>query len=248
MAAKRNRRTKGGVAPSGAYGSRPQRERKPLPVLLVVCDDTRAATRYFDLIKRELRDEVTVHVHGKGKSAKKVVEFAIRKSKELCSGRTRDKNDIESTWVLLDIEGPSATILETRAAKNLAVKNRICAALSKPCYDLWILLHLVISGKNYAECSEVIHCIESEWRKKFGCEFGRKADADYPKVLPFVKSAVENASKLGPIEMDKWTEPYAWTQVYLVVEALRALSPNHRFWKECGWKEMRESRSPNAPA
>jgi len=184
----------------------------------VVCDDARTAVSYFDLLKRLIKGKLTLTVVPKPHcraSAKEVVEVAKKKLNSLQQARSHDEEaDRNSVWALIDLEDTSASQEAARNAKKAGEKLGIQVALSNPCYEVWTLLHLVDTGKTFANCNAVRKSIEHEWLKCFGQEFGKKAQADYFKIIEDRTKAAARAKKHREA-YDGEGDP-SWTEVYLL--------------------------------
>jgi hypothetical protein len=189
------------------FGARRRYEVRPvLPVIIVVCDDTKTAVSYFELLKHEVKDRCTVRVYGAphcGADANEVMAFALSKAPE-----AREPND--QIFVLIDLDtNPDEN--EIRRAGNAA---GVKPALSKPCYEVWTLAHLEDTGESFLDCDAVVKRIATKWRELFDQEFGRKAQADYSKLMAMRGDAIQRCKR-----RNKSTSP-SWTEVWLVVEAI----------------------------
>jgi hypothetical protein len=200
------------------YGcSRPSRTRPTLPVIVVVCDDTRTAVAYFNVLKRLVKDRLTLTVVPKPRdlaSADDVVECAMAKLAELGGDQSHDDADQQSVWALIDLEATPAQHAAANQAKTKGEKSGIKIALSKPCYELWTLLHLIDTGEAFNDCSAVIARLEKEWQKQFDQPFGRKAQADYSKIIDLRMKAMKAARKHHE------SKDPSWTEVYRVIEEI----------------------------
>ena len=101
------------------YGSRPVKTRPLLPIVTIVCDDTKTAVAYFTQIKREVKANVTVHVEparGCGALPKDVLTHA----RELAEDPERNPEEGDSIWALIDTEAEASRQEEARQAKQRA--------------------------------------------------------------------------------------------------------------------------------
>ncbi|MCE7079837.1 RloB family protein [Streptomyces sp. ST2-7A] len=93
----------------------------------------------------------------------KLVRGAIARMKEVRSGDAYD-----DVWCLFDVETPPHGSLD--AALSLAAKNNINCAVSNPCFELWLLLH-VTSCNRYMTTSDMIECATRELPSYSGKSF-----------------------------------------------------------------------------
>ena len=203
--------------------TRPAPTRKPLPVVVVVCDDSRTAVAYFTELKREVKHNVTVMVvkapcHGA--AADSVIALAKSQAAEL--DRDRDDADSNTVWALIDLEREPER--QDSAAKAKANETEVQIALSKPCFEVWTLAHFVDTGAAFKDCKAVLAAVKSEWQKGLGSAFGKqKAQADYSKLMPLRAKAVERCKQ-------HWqrNDP-SWTEVHRVVESIHTLCGDNCF-------------------
>jgi hypothetical protein len=139
----------------------PLTHRKPRPLnrdkqafrddrlFIIACDDTYAPKQYFDFF-RIPRIQVHVVPTTDGTSnAQAVLDRLLQYAHQ----------EHDERWLLLDtdhcIQGPH--IKPFRAALQTARQNRVNVALSKPCFELWLLLHHVseTAVAELADCSAV---------------------------------------------------------------------------------------------
>jgi hypothetical protein len=104
-------------------------------LFIIACDDTYAPKQYFDFF-RIPRVQVHVVETTDGTSAASAVLDRLL---------NYDHQDHDERWLLLDtdhcIDGPH--IRSFLAALKTAEQNGIRVALSRPCFELWLLLHHV---------------------------------------------------------------------------------------------------------
>ena len=178
------------------FGVRSTRTRAPLPIVTIVCDDTATAPAYFIVLRREVKQRLTLKVFRapcQGASPDMVVEEAIRKTREFAQGGDRDDNDRDVVWALLDVESEPERQSQAQDAKTKAEQNGVKVALSVPCYEVWTLLHLQDTGEQFANCREVLARVRQQWKACFGQQLGPKAQADYSKIVPRRGEAAKRA-------------------------------------------------------
>lgn len=200
------------------YGRRRVGARKPLPVMVVVCDDRVTAPRYF----WELAALVKQWVHVKcvrapyGGAAPDVLLNLARQELR----NARDKGD--SVWLCLDYEGPDQQKQRVRDVIEEAKGSNINTAVSAPCFDLWTLLHIEDTGRRFIRCADVIERIKKLWRREFKQEFGKKSCAEYERIVGRYREAAARARKHWDAQIP------AGTQVFRIIEEIQRLAPSSR--------------------
>lgn len=125
-------------------------------MIIVACDDTHAPKQYLELLKLS-RVKVHVLAAQPGQDHQDAIRRlrAFRAQYELVDG--------DELWVLLDTdhfdEGTHLRgFLESlRGALDLGAK----VALSKPCFELWLLLHsnVVVDFENFRRCRDLVDAL-----------------------------------------------------------------------------------------
>ena len=205
------------------YGlSRSRSTRPTLPVIVVVCDDSRTAPAYFTEVKRQVKRYCTLKIVAaacdSGTPAE-VVKLARGELRDLHrTGARDDEADArDSVWALIDLETAPAQHGRAYDAKGSAEAAGIHIALSKPCFEVWTLAHLVDTGECFEDCSAVLRRLRAAWSEQFGTDLESKAQADYARLMPMRDVAVQRARSHAEA-----TDP-SWTEVYKLIEAINAL-------------------------
>lgn len=220
MSARKSRFTKEGQSNRAQYGRRPVETRPTRPVMVIVCDDAKTAVRYFNEVARSLRGQLTLKVKRNPfdrAGPADVISSAIDELHSLQNVST--EGDTSTVWALIDLEQDAARQAQAWEAKKTGERNNVSVALSKPCYELWTLLHLVSTGAMFTNCAAVLAELERAWQEKFDQPLGPKAQVDYRKILGEMDTAASRAE-----EHRKRSDP-SWTEVYLVVQAIRHRCP-----------------------
>jgi hypothetical protein len=184
MGAGRRGASRGGRHP-GRYGSRPVALRPTLPVLAVVCDDSRTAVKYFHELRRELRSILTLSVEPSphtGAAPAAVVKRARAVLEALRQGEDVEGGDRSSTWALIDLEREPERRAAAEEAAKTGAQHGVRVLLSDPCYEVWTLLHLEDTGAQFDDCMAVVRRIRQLWKQEFGLEFD-KSKADYARII-----------------------------------------------------------------
>jgi hypothetical protein len=106
-------------------------------LFILACDDTYAPKQYFDFF-RSVFSRVRIHVV-ETKDGTSVASEVLRRLLEF------DHEDYDELWMVLDTDHLTrGTHLQgfTRALKDAQNKG-VHVALSKPCFELWLLMHHV---------------------------------------------------------------------------------------------------------
>jgi len=214
---RRSRRSKNAGTRRNRYGSRPMCSRPPLPIVVIVCDDARTAVSYFNVLKRLVKEKLTLTIvrnpHHRA-SAAEVVQCA---EEQLQTLRLHDDDaDQDSVWALIDREGTHDRQVAADNAKTRGEQSGVGVALSNPCYEVWTLLHLVDTGEAFVDCRAVVNRIEREWQARFMQPFRPKAPADYSRIVPNRARAAERARR-----HHQNGDP-SWTEVYRVIEDIES--------------------------
>jgi hypothetical protein len=150
---------------------------------------------------------VTVHVVASPCSAgtpRAVLARAQEKAREYAGGKVDDRT---SVWALIDREHEPAQQQEADQAQAAARhSSAVGVALSKPCYEVWTLLHLVDTGRAFEDCATVCKTLAQEWLANFDADFDLKAQADYSKLMPLRHEAAKRAEKHRKLDDGCWTE------------------------------------------
>ncbi len=218
MGARKSRRSRSVAVDRARFGlARPTPTRSPLPVVVVVCDDARTALAYFLELKRAVKSAVTLLVErnpSDGCTPAEVVAAAAARRKSLRREGASDRGDKTSVWALIDLEADEQRRTQAHKAKADGQRQGISVALSDPCYELWTLLHLEDTGTAFADCRAVLARIEQQWKAKFAAQFGKKAQADYSRIVGGRMIAAARARRHHK------NGDQSWTEVYLLVEEI----------------------------
>ena len=185
-------------------------------LIIVACDDTYAPTQYFSFFKMP-----RVHVHvistEDGTSAAKHVLDRLLKF---------DKEPDDELWMLLDTDHcirPQHSKEFINAIRR-ARRNGVNIALSKPCFELWLLLHHIdISAvKSLADAGDA----ERKLREILGSYNKTKLKSeDFP--IGSVAPACEKAGILNEKSGGGYRPKENMSQVYLLWKSILTKSlPN----------------------
>lgn len=124
-----------------SLGRRPP-TRDPLPLILVVCEGKVTEREYINDFRLVYgANTVRVQVVSPGGDPRVLVERAIelRDDAARMARRTNDENlKYDEVWCVFDVD----THERLTAARHTAQASGVKIALSNPCFELWLLLHL----------------------------------------------------------------------------------------------------------
>jgi hypothetical protein len=126
----------------------------------------------------------------------------------------REKPD--RAWVLIDIETKSESQLGIPTLRDKLPKNHAILC-SKPCFEIWTLLHLIDTGRHFPDCAKVNEALKKAWRNHFKSDFPpKKALADYSLLIPLAPTAATRARK------HRKSSP-SWTDIFKLIDSLPPL-------------------------
>ncbi len=180
-------------------------------LFIVACDDTYAPAQYFNFFNLP---RVQVHViptRGGTAAAKHVLTRLLEV----------DHEEDDERWMLLDtdhytqkshIRGFTETITDAK-------RNRINIALSRPCFELWLLLHHV--EESAVGSLENAKETESALRKQLG-EYNKTHLKNEHYLLASVRDACERAQRLDRTVNGNDIPASNTSRVYLLWKAIVA--------------------------
>ena len=126
----------------------------------------------------------------------------------------------DELWMVIDVDRWKAQNLSDVAGK--CRDKGFWIAVSNPCFELWMLLHLdEFDLYDYEQKNRLFHnsqnFIEREIRRILGSF--NKSNPDTSKFLPHIENAVIRAKKLDINPNSRWPNSLG-TRVYLLVEKI----------------------------
>ena len=171
--------------------------------MLVVTNGSRTEVDYFEA----LRDEPWV-------TADKVkVKFEPGEPIAIVAraAKIRDANEYDEAWVVCDMDEFDVRVAMERAAAESTPEQPLTLALSVPCFEVWLILHLSDGCPGFNHAAQV-----GAHLKKLVRAWDKKA-LDFDHFRAGVFDAVMRAKRLGD---PPGTNPS--TAVWRLVESLRA--------------------------
>lgn len=200
------------------YRSRVGAVYRPRPRIVVVCDDKVTAPRYFKYLQDEVKAHVALQVvprRADCDDSTAVIAMAKQYLDRLHEEASED-SEVGSVWALIDIEGSPTVQASALQAKEDGEQQGVSVALSKPCFEVWTLLHLEHTGAYFADCNAVLSRVKTQWRKRFGQDFGKKTQANYSRIIKDRSVAAQRARQH---HSRNHGDP-SWTEVYLLISEI----------------------------
>jgi RloB-like protein len=170
--------------------------------VLVVTNGARTEFDYFDSLRREqwvTADKVTV----KFESGEPIAVV-------LRAGKIREDNAYDEAWAVCDVDE-----FATEAAIAAAAEREVELALSRPCFEIWLILHVSEGCPRFNSAAQVGRHLKSllpNWEKT-GLKF-----SDFSSG---VFDAVERAKRLG-----EPPDANPSTALWRLIESLRNPPPS----------------------
>lgn len=195
---------------------RPRPSRDPLPRMLVVCEGTVTEPGYFREFAREERNRlVEVIIDDEGGSPKTLVERAASKKKDASreARRMRDDNlKYDEVWCVFDVDQHP----KLADAHQQARDNEIRAAVSNPCFELWLVLHFQ-EQTAFIERAQAAALVRAHVK-------GYEKHVDYVRFRTTYEDAVRRARQLVRRNIGNGNEGgNPSTTVYELTERIREL-------------------------
>ncbi len=117
-------------------------ERDPFPEILIVVCGQRTEKEYFEDFKQRGTPNISIKVKVKDKSPLKQVEYAAS---------LKEEGDFTQVWCVLDVDhfdNLDAALIEAK-------RGGIEIAVSNPCFEYWLILHLADCARPFQLPNEV---------------------------------------------------------------------------------------------
>lgn len=163
-----------------------------IPRFIIITDTKRTEQIYFEGYRGqrfipEIISEVPV---------KRMLERAelIKQGKRQTKSFNPNKGD--RIWLVLDKDNLEESMIEEMFES--ATKSDIRIALSRPCFELWFLLHFNFDTTNYTSCTDLISKVDGLMVKEMGKRYDKKDD-HYQNFILLRDNAIENCNRLQRI-------------------------------------------------
>ena len=197
--------------------------------LIVIASEGKDTERiYFNALAKEYTNP-RVHVHilkrCEGEQNNSSPEHVLKQLNDY-KGQYELESDDE-LWLVIDRDRWTDAML-SHVAKECAQDDYLHVALSNPCFELWLLLHLVNATlltpevqQQWMENRRKSKNADSYLKVRLRQEMGSYHEADYDvlMLLEHVEVAIERARLLDRNPIDRWPQTFG-TRVYLLVESV----------------------------
>jgi RloB-like protein len=176
-----------------APGGRPLRRkvatRAIRKTLLVFCEGERTEPEYLNALKLEpaIREVAAVEIRVAQADSGAVPLTLVKRAIEARSRGISENDEVDEFWCVFDVEWP-VNHPNLVAAVALAQQYGINLAISNPCFEVWLVLHLQEQGS----------WLNNEQAVKLRRRLDRSAGKglDPARYMPHVSTASQRAAKL----------------------------------------------------
>lgn len=197
--------------------------------LIVIASEGKDTERiYFKALAKEYTNpRVHVHILGRceGEQNNSSPEHVLKQLNDY-----KGQYDLESDdelWLVIDKDRWTEAML-SHVAKKSAQDDYLHMALSNPCFELWLLLHLVDAtlltpeeqrqwAGNRRKSKNADPYIKIRLRQEMGSY--HEADYDALMLIKHVEVAIKRAKALDKNPADRWPQTIG-TRVYLLAESV----------------------------
>ena len=174
-----------------ARRTRRQEHHRPLRHrILVLTQGKVTEPAYFDRI-RQIHRHVVIVVKDCPKSPPQMLDVAIDQTAK--AGKKMREDAFDATWVVFDAEErPDLEML--RSLRQKAGSHHIHLAWSNPCFEVWLLLHLIYSQAPLFRAEEAIRRLATEL-PGYGKD-QRSADRVMVDLVSKIPAALDHAQRL----------------------------------------------------
>jgi hypothetical protein len=176
-----------------APGGRPLRRkvatRRTRKTLLVFCEGERTEPEYLNALKLEpaVREVAAVEIRVAPANSGAVPLTLVRRAVEARSRAVSENDEIDEFWCVFDVEWP-VNHPNLAEAMALAEANEIGVAISNPCFEVWLILHLKEHGA----------WLDNDQAEKLRHQLDKPTDKGIApaKYMPHIGKAASRAAKL----------------------------------------------------
>lgn len=187
--------------------------RDPRPLMLIVCEGEKTEPQYFrQFALNHENSRVRIELGDKSGAPMTLVKAAkaYKSAAEKAARRERDQNLVyDSVWCVFDIDEHP----HVHEAREMADANQIRLAISNPCFELWLVLHLRESPgmKHRHVMQSLLKTLIPDYDEA----------VDFKHFAPGYERAVERARKLDSLA-EQIREPgrNPTTNVYKLTESI----------------------------
>lgn len=186
----------------------------PKPMVLILCEGIETEKQYFEkLAAHHKNSRIRVKVAGETGVPFSLVDYAKRYKRDSDKEARRRKDEnlaFDSVWCVFDVdEHPRLS-----DAKVMAADNDIKLAISNPCFELWLVLHLRESPgmRGRHDMQGLLKELVPNYNKHV--DFAQYAPG-YPQAVKRAKRLDEVARQAGTPGHNPTTNVYELTELIL---------------------------------
>ncbi len=163
--------------------------RLPRKTLLVFCEGERTEPEYLNALKMEaaVREVASVEIRVARAGSGAVPLTLVRRAVEASQRASIESDEIDEFWCVFDVEWP-VKHPHLAEAVSLAGDHGIFLAISNPCFEVWLILHL----KEHSAWLDNEQAMRL--RRRLDQSAGKGLDP--AKYMPHVDKASRRAEKL----------------------------------------------------
>jgi hypothetical protein len=186
--------------------------------ILIVTEGEKTEVLYFKALREALRltKELVKVTSGKGTDPENLIKEAIRLKRERRreAAQSTDTPAFEEVWCVLDSEG-TTRVENLEKAMAAAEREDIRLALSRPCFEFWLLLHFEYTTRFFPNCKAAGQDLEKH------LPHYEKNSLPWDRLFPQLAQAVENTQRIRRHHQTAGSHEPA-TDVDLLVRKLNA--------------------------
>ena len=175
--------------PSGRPLRREVATRRIRKTLLVFCEGERTEPEYLNALKLEpsVREVAAVEIRVARAGSGAVPLTLVGRAVEARSRALSENDEIDEFWCVFDVEWP-VNHPNLAGAIARAEASEIGLAISNPCFEVWLILHL----KDHSAW------LDNDPAEKLRRQLDRSTDKgiDPAKYMPYIRKASARAAKL----------------------------------------------------
>lgn len=176
-------------------------------LIIIAAEGTLTEKQYFDMFRSTRVQLRVLPTPAKGQSAPEYVFDRLLMFRE-----EFQLADDDALWLMVDVdrwgEGKLAQVTRDARSRGFGL------AISRPCFESWLLFHYEEQLPNLEKCREM----ERQLRTAAGGSYNKKR-LDVDALLPLARAAAERARAADPVPDAPWPQA-AGSHVYRVIQSL----------------------------
>ncbi len=174
--------------------------------LFIIATEGKTEKPYFEIFQDS---RIKVEVLPTGEDNKSAPEYVIERLNEFA--QQYDFGEEDTLWLVVDVDRWGAKKLSSVCRQAKQKKYRL--AISNPCFEVWLCLHLEDLDPNNTTCQ----AFEKRLRLILGSY--NKSNLDTTPYVEHIPDAIQRAKQLHPKANQNWP-PTPGSHIYRVVEMI----------------------------